>query len=288
MPEGDSVYRAARRLHRAFASQELISADLRTPRLATAGPVLSGRVTVEVVARGKHVLHRFDGGLTLHSHLRMEGGWRVGRAGGHRSPAARRHTVRAVLSSANRTAIGDQLGMLNLIRSDAEDRVIGHLGPDLLDPDFDRDVAVDHLVMDSRTIAEAMLDQRNLAGLGTIFTAEPLHQLRIHPWRTAGSLPRDLLASVVDTARDLLWRSAHDGRDRGIRLHAVGSRSPESSVGWIQDSVGLPCRSCGAPLRKAEVGDAPRSRMLAYCWQCQGGQAPTDPGGRRPSQRRHV
>lgn len=289
MPEGDSVYRAARRLHRAFAGHELMSGDLRTPRLATAGPVLSGRATTEVITRGKHILQRFEGGLTLHSHLRMDGSWRIGRAGGHRSPAARRHTVRAVLWTANRTAIGDRLGMLNLIRTDAEDRVIGHLGPDLLDPTFDRDVAIDHLVMDSRTIGEALLDQRNVAGLGTIFTAEPLHRLRIHPWRIAGSIPRELVASLVDTARDLLWRSAHEGRDHERRLQVVGSgTSPQSAPSWVQDSVGLPCRSCGAPLRTAEIGAAPKARMLAYCAECQGGQAPTDPGGRGPAARRRV
>lgn len=285
MPEGDSIFRATARLHRAFAGTELISADLRTPRLATAGPVLAGRLTLEVVPRGKHLLHRFAGGLTLHSHLRMDGSWRIGRAGGQRSPAAKRHTVRAVLCSAERTAIGDQLGMVHLIRTDAEDRVVGHLGPDLLDPEFDRRIAIDHLAMDHRTVGEALLDQRNLAGLGTIFTAEPLHRLQIHPWQRADSLPRQQLETLVDTARDILWRSAHHGRNRDRQLAPVGGPSPESAQSWVQDSVGLPCRRCGAPLRTASIGTAPKARMLAYCAPCQGGTAPTDPGGDRPARR---
>ncbi|MBA2695104.1 MAG: Fpg/Nei family DNA glycosylase, partial [Actinobacteria bacterium] len=135
MPEGDAVWRTARRLHAALAGQVIAHSALRVPRLATTD--LSGRHTIEVVPRGKHLLHRIEGDLTLHSHLRMEGSWRVHR-GNRLPPAADRHTVRAVVATGERIAIGDSLGMLDLVRTSQEDRVVGHLGPDLLDPAFDR------------------------------------------------------------------------------------------------------------------------------------------------------
>ena len=112
MPEGDAVWRTARRLHGALAGTVLEGSDLRVPALATAD--LSGRRTIEVVPRGKHLLHRVEGDLTLHSHLRMEGSWRVHPVG-RRHTLARTHTVRALLWTSARVAVGDSLGMLDLV-----------------------------------------------------------------------------------------------------------------------------------------------------------------------------
>ena len=129
MPEGDSVKRTAQDLHRALAGTVVRSAELRWPSLAEAS--LAGWRTIEVVARGKHLLHRFDSGVTLHSHRRMEGRWQV------RPPShpPRDHRLRAVLTTDARQALGWQLGMLDLVPTDAEDRLVGHLGPDVLGDD---------------------------------------------------------------------------------------------------------------------------------------------------------
>ena len=133
MPEGDTVHQAAGRLHQALAGQELTVSDLRVPRLATVD--LTGRTVLEVVARGKHLLTRLEGGLTLHSHLRMDGSWRIF-APGERWRGGPGHQIRAVLGTASRTAVGYRLPVLELLRTPAEDEAVGHLGPDLLGPDW--------------------------------------------------------------------------------------------------------------------------------------------------------
>src|SRR5690606_16056353 len=109
-------------------------------------------------------------------------------------------------------AVGDQLGMLDLVRTQDEDTLVGHLGPDLLDPAFDRERALANVSRDPRTIGEALLDQRNLAGIGTIFASEPLFLTGTNPWRPVAELGSEAVAEVVDTARRLLVRSARLGR----------------------------------------------------------------------------
>lgn len=261
------MWRTARRLHTALAGAVLTASDLRVPRLATVD--LAGRGTLEVVPRGKHLLHRLEGGLTLHSHLRMDGSWRVHRGRGPREVLAR-HTVRAVLRTAEVTAVGDQLGMLDLVRTAEESSLVGHLGPDLLDPGFDRDRALSNVAADSRTIGEALLDQRNLAGIGTIFASEPLFLTGTHPWQPTAALGKERVAEVVDTARRMLVRSARLGRT------ATRGDQPEDT--WVHARRGLPCRRCGELIRLAPIGQQPQQRVLSYCPRCQGGLAPTDDG----------
>ena len=166
MPEGDAVWYTARRLHEALAGRALTRSDFRVPRLATAD--LTGDVVTETVSRGKHLLTRTSGGLTVHTHLRMDGSWRI-------RPAAERmaesHRIRLVLANEEWQAIGYQLGVVELFRTSAEPQVTGHLGPDLLGPDWDCAEAVRRLSAEpGRPIGEALLDQRNLAGIGKTFT----------------------------------------------------------------------------------------------------------------------
>ena len=130
MPEGDTVFRTARRLHEALAGDEVTRFDIRVPGSATAD--LTGLPVREVVARGKHLLMRI-GEQTLHSHLRMEGEWRVY----PRTPAGRRwdhpvHRARAIVGTARAEAVGFDLAMVEVLPTSDEDRVVGHLGPDPL------------------------------------------------------------------------------------------------------------------------------------------------------------
>ena len=140
MPEGDVVWQTARRLHKALAGRALTRSDFRVPRLATVD--LSGDVVTETASRGKHLLTRTGNGLTIHTHLRMDGTWRV-------QPAAERiwddHRIRLVLANEDWQAIGYQLGVVELIRTSEESKVTGHLGPDLLGSDWDTDEAVRRL-----------------------------------------------------------------------------------------------------------------------------------------------
>ncbi|WP_010147813.1 DNA-formamidopyrimidine glycosylase family protein [Serinicoccus profundi] len=284
MPEGDAVWRTARRLHQGLAGQVLVGSDLRVPAHATAD--LSGRRTLEVVPRGKHLLHRIEGDLSLHSHLRMEGSWRVHPVA-RRHPLGRRHTVRALVWTDERVAVGDSLGMLDLVRTSQEDRVVGHLGPDLLDPGYDADVALANVRSDpARTITEACLDQRNVAGMGTIFTAEPLFLLRINPWTPVGKLTEEQVSELLTLARRLLVLSCRAGRTT-----ITGRGDVNDDDAWVHGRMGLPCKRCGTTIRLAPIGVQPQQRVMFSCPGCQGGRAPTDDGrpqsplghGRRPT-----
>ncbi len=272
MPEGDSVWRAAAKLHSALAGETLVANDLRVPRLATID--LRGRRTIEVVPRGKHLLHRIEGDLTLHSHLRMEGRWRTYRASTARSRAiSDDHRVRAILVTAERCAVGSSLGMLDLVRTSDEDSVVGHLGPDLLDPQFDLPVAMANLdSLPDRTIAEALLDQRNLAGIGTIFASEPLFLHQINPWQSIRDVGHERTRRVVETARRLLVLSCRLGRT------TITGRSDTVDDEWVHGRMGLPCKKCGTTVRLAPIGTQPQERVMFYCPRCQGGVAPTDSG----------
>jgi endonuclease-8 len=157
MPEGDVVWQTARRLHKALAGRTLTRSDFRVPRLATVD--LTGDVVTDSVSRGKHLLTRTQNGLTVHTHLRMEGSWRVQPAA---EPVRDNHRIRLVLANDDWQAIGWQLGVVELIRTSEESQVVGHLGPDLLGPDWNRAEAVRRLNAEpDRPIGEALLDQRN-------------------------------------------------------------------------------------------------------------------------------
>lgn len=271
MPEGDVVLRTARRLHQALAGQELTRLDLRWGDLDGSG--LVGRSTAEVVARGKHLLHRIEGGWTLHSHLRMEGSWRISRTGG---PVRGGAAVRAVVADARWTAIGLRLGMLDLIPTGQEHRLVGHLGPDVLGPDWNEDVAVTHLLAAPITIGEALLDQRNLAGVGTLYASESLFLERLHPWAVPAELGEDGVRRLVRRVHRLM----HTGVEY-VEQPTTGSRR-RGQEHYVHARSGLPCRRCGDLVRVAMIGPAPRDRTMFSCPTCQGGLGPTDDGRPQP------
>ncbi len=179
MPEGDTVYLSARQLHRALAGQILLTSDFRMPQLATAD--LTGRTVLDVTPRGKHILIRLDDGRTLHSHFMMDGSWRVYPTGARwRGPA---NEVRVVLGTEHQQAVGYRLDDVKLVPTSAEADLVGHLGPDLLDPGCDLTEAVRRLQgQPDREIGLALLDQRNLAGIGNLYNSEVLFLRGLWPW----------------------------------------------------------------------------------------------------------
>src|SRR3954471_16240988 len=202
MPEGDTVWQTARRLHDVLAGRVLTRSDLRVPRFATAD--LTGRTVLDVTPRGKHLLARIEGGLTLHSHLRMDGSWKVYEPG-RRWTGGPAHQIRAILGTENRTAVGYRLPVLELLRTTDEHRAVGHLGPDLLGPDWDPDRALANLLADpARSLGEALLDQRNLAGIGNVYKCELCFVLGATPWLPVGALPPDRAMHLPVLAKKLL------------------------------------------------------------------------------------
>jgi formamidopyrimidine-DNA glycosylase len=263
MPEGNTVWMAARTLRRALAERILTAADVRVPSLSTID--LTGRRVMHVVPRGKHLLIRIEGDLTLHSHLRMDGSWRVYDAGRH--IADEHDHVRVVLGNDVKTAVGYRVHDVALVPTSDEDSLIGHLGPDLLGPDWDAGAALDRLRSHAAAlIGEALLDQRNLAGIGNVYRCEICFLRGISPWTPIGAVPD--LPALVDLAHRLL--SANRQRYDHV---TTGDDRPGRRV-YVYDRAGRPCLRCGAPIRSASQGEPPRERISYWCARCQPGPAP--------------
>ena len=259
MPEGDTVWRTAQRLRRVLGGRVLRRSDLRVPRLATTD--LAGRTVLEVRPRGKHLLTRLSGGLTLHSHLGMEGAWVVTAPGEPRrgGPA---HELRACLVTDLGTAYGYRLPVLELLRTAEEDTVVGHLGPDLLGPDWDAEEALRRLLArPERPVVEALLDQRNLAGIGNVYASELCFLLRIWPWTPMGRVPAPhrlpaLAQRLLEANKDRAQRITTGDRRRGRALGVYGRHR-------------LPCPRCGTLVRSGHHGSGTRTRSVYYCPRCQ-------------------
>ncbi len=277
MPEGDVAWRVSRRLDAALRDRVLTLSDLRWPSLATVD--LSGRRVLGCTSRGKHILTRVgaaagDPPLTLHSHLRMEGSWHVHRTGRPWTGGRNENFVRVVLANATWTAVGHKLGMLDLVPTASEDTLVGHLGPDVLGDDWDPPEALRRLRADpNRTVGEALLDQRNLAGVGTFFMAEALFVRGVSPWTPVGQVPD--LAALVDLEHRML-----DGNRRRAVQSTTGDLRPGRTQ-YVHARSGLPCRRCGTTIRVAPIGRAPNDRVAFWCPRCQHGPTPTDDGRRQ-------
>jgi endonuclease-8 len=262
VPEGNTVWLTARGLRLALAGQRLVDADLRTPALATVA--LAGREVLDVVPRGKHLLIRLAGDdgppLTLHSHLRMDGAWRIRPAGARVGSA--RDDVRVVLATETATAVGYRLHDIALVATTAEDTLVSHLGPDLLGPDWDAAVAARNLARDpERPIAEAVLDQRNLAGAGNVYKCESCFLAGVSPWTPAKDVD-------VDKLVDLLHRLLVANKERYSHL-TTGDDRPGRRT-WVYDRAGRPCRRCGTPVKRW-AGEALADRVTYWCPHCQPG-----------------
>jgi endonuclease-8 len=272
VPEGESVWRAANQLHKALSGQKLTGTDFRVPRFATLN--LAGWTVEEVVPRGKHLLMRLQGPdhqrLTIHSHLKMEGSWQVYPPGGRwRKPG---FTARCVLRTASADAVGFSLGVVEVVRTADEDSVVGHLGPDLLGPDWDPEEAERRIrSMPEQPIGLALLDQRNLAGIGNIYRCEACFLSGVHPASPVSAI-RDLATMLTD-AKQLLEANLGAGRRmtilnlRGMPVGRVAGRAGH----WVYGREHQPCLKCGTPIRRGVLGkpNGDEERHIYFCPQCQ-------------------
>lgn len=259
MPEGDTVFRASRSMNKALAGRVLTSTDFRVPQHATAD--LTGQTVTEVVPRGKHMLTRTDAGITLHTHFKMEGTWHLYKPetkwrGG---PA---HEIRAVLKNSEWTAVGYRLAIVELLPTADEHNAVGHLGPDLLGPDWDLDEAMARInARPDLAIGEALLDQRNLAGIGNIYKNETLFLKGLHPWTPVNRV-RDL-AGVVTLAQKLLKLNCEHWSQSTTGNTAPGQRR------WVISRGGQPCRRCGTRIATGMQGEPEVERFTYWCPHCQ-------------------
>lgn len=251
MPEGDVVARAASRLNRALVGLTLTTGELRWPDLG--GVSLSGEVVVTTATYGKNMLTRLESGNTLRTHFRMEGVWQIARTGQHER-LAHSPEARAVLGNDSWTCVGLRLGMVDLVPTCDERALIGHLGPDILAHDFDAEAVAGRLrAQGSRVIGEALIDQKVLAGIGTIFMAEPLFRRKLSPWTPIDAIDDEELATIVTVARDLMKRSiAGTGEDP-----------------YVHSRLGQPCKRCGTTIEIGAVNEPPFERPAFFCPRCQ-------------------
>lgn len=262
MPEGDTVFVTCRRLHQALAGRPVTRFQLRVPRLALAD--LSGSQVLEVVPRGKHIMMRFSTEQTLHSHLRMDGSWRVGRAAAR--PRGREHEIRALVGNAEWLAAGFLLHDLKLVPTAEEAQLVGHLGPDLLAADFDGEEALRRFAEHpDRQIAEALLDQRLVAGIGNVYKSELLFRHRVSPYARVADV--DVLPAILADAQRMLAANLGD-----FSRSTTGWRQAGQQY-WVYGRGGKACLRCRAEIRRdAGPGVAvgiPEDRVTYYCPVCQ-------------------
>lgn len=262
MPEGDSVFRLARRLRRALDGQLLTRGDLRVPTHAT--ETLDGMRVLEHDTHGKHLLTRFDSGLTLHTHLMMQGSWTItapGRALPHRLLPDARVILRTVDGP---SAYGLHLPVVELLPTRAEDDVVGHLGPDPLRYDWSAQEAVRRLSRDQgQRVAAALLDQRNVAGFGNLWANELCFLRGLHPDTEIGEV--DVPALVALGARCLRFSATEPGAHQ---ITTGNTRKGEQH--WVAGRAGKPCLRCGTTiLVRAEVPGDPGRRRTWWCPRCQ-------------------
>ncbi|MDN5904792.1 MAG: Fpg/Nei family DNA glycosylase [Micrococcaceae bacterium] len=241
MPEGDSIYRAARRLDAALSNRSLQSSDFRLPSYATLN--LASQTVSSVISRGKHLLIRVAD-LSIHTHLSMDGHWDVYATGERwRAPAFK---ARCVLRNPDFQAVGFDLGFLRVIRTVDEPDAVGHLGPDPLGASWDAEEVHRRLaMMPERPIALTLLDQRVIAGLGNIYRSELLFLLGLHPRTPTGQLPDPVY--LVDLAHQLM----HANKDRSRR---VTTTPPMRDQYWVYGRAGKPCLRCGDTVEHRKLG----------------------------------
>lgn len=241
-----------------MSQKVLTRTDFRVPRWAETD--LAGRRLLEVVARGKHLLSRIEGGVSLHTHFKMEGAWHVYRNGERwRGPG---HQVRVVLSTEERVAVGFRLAIVELLPTDAEGSVVGHLGPDPLGPDWNAAEVVHRIGEDpSRPIEDALLDQRVMAGPGNVYKCEICFLRGLDPSTPVAAVPD--LRGMVDLMKSLMEAN----RDTGAQVTTGDTRRGRDH--WVYGRGGRPCRRCGTPIAKRPQPDGGPERVTYWCPHCQ-------------------
>ncbi|MBA3948924.1 MAG: Fpg/Nei family DNA glycosylase [Acidobacteria bacterium] len=280
MPEGDTIYRAARTLHRALAGHTVTRFSSVYPALTRIDEdaPLAGRAITLVEARGKHLLMHFGapsaagaGPLTLRTHMRMRGSWHIYRPGERWQLPPRDARIEietaAFVAVAFNVQVAELLDARQILRQDD----LRNIGPDLLGASFDEDEAVRRLQARGREgIAESLLNQRAVAGIGNVYKSEVLFLEGVHPDASASAVSEDTLRALLRTARRLLQANVADGSSeivtyRGLR-RTTGRTDPAERL-WVYGRRGAPCRRCGTPISYRKTG--PDARGTYWCGNCQ-------------------
>lgn len=271
MPEGDTIHSAALRVGDALVGRPIVSIETPHPRhRMDRWPLrLAGRGVRAVDARGKHLFVRFEGGLTLHSHLRMGGLWAVHRRGERWRRAARRAWL--VIRTDEHEVVqfdGPVLELVTDARARFDQRLAG-LGPDILAPEWDEPAFLRRLREDdhTRAIGDALLDQRNVAGFGNVWKSEACFLAGVDPWRRVAAVADAEALAIASVARPLMQLSVQRGGRITTWQPEVEPRHSRERRTWVYGRGGLRCRRCGGPVRARGQGDD--NRTTFWCPGCQ-------------------
>ncbi len=272
MPEGDTIFRAARTLHRALAGRTLTASESPLPALTRVDEdaPLAGRSVDRVWARGKHLLLALSGDLVLHTHMRMNGSWHIYRPGERwRLPRSR---MRVALYTDAFVAVGFDLPVAELVdsRGLARTRSLAALGPDLLGEAFAETSALARMrAQGPREIGDVLLDQRVVAGIGNVFKSETCFVARVNPFASVESLSDARLQSLLATARTLLQANVSESSRSGIVTYGglEAARRGSAAAHWVYGRRGRPCRRCGTAILARRQGDD--ARTTYWCPKCQ-------------------
>lgn len=267
MPEGDTIYRAARTLATALEGRIVTGFACRAPQVRSIGAQrLVGETIAAVESRGKHLLLWFaPSDLALHTHMRMTGSWHLYRSGERwRKPG---HLARAVVDVEGWTAVCFSAPVVELLPRPEIERLpsLASLGPDALDADTD--LAEARRRLDERAswpIAEALLDQAVLAGVGNVYKSEVLFIHRVDPWTPVAQVPEDTLDALLATAEKLLKRNVAPGTSQRITTTVDSA----SGATYVYGRERWPCARCSTPISRARQGTQGRSTY--WCRRCQG------------------
>lgn len=273
MPEGDSIFRAARTLQRALAGKAVTAFESVFPalnRIDEDAPVV-GRTIERIHSTGKHLLMHFSGDLVLRTHMRMNGSWHIYRIG-ERWQRARRD-MRIIVTTADFEAVGFNIPVAEFMSESALARhpELRKLGPDVLSDDFNPAKALANLLARGQSeIADALLNQRALAGLGNVYKSEVLFMCGINPLARVQDLTEAQLASIVETGQRVLKMNVTEGLQPmttygGLR-RTTGRTDPKERL-WVYGRAQLPCRRCGTAILVRKQGTD--ARLTYWCPECQ-------------------
>jgi endonuclease VIII len=273
MPEGDTIFRAARTLHRALAGKPVTAFASMFPALNRVNDdaPITGRTIERVHSVGKHLLFHFSGDLVLRTHMRMNGSWHIYRTG--EKWQRPRRDMRIVIATADFEAVGFNIPVAEFLseREVTKSPELRTLGPDVLADDFDSTKVIANLRQHSDSeIAEALLNQHVLAGLGNVYKSEILFLCRIDPSARVEELTEAQLKSIVEESRQLLQLNVSEGLELMTTyggMRRTTRRGNPSDRLWVYGRARLPCRRCGTPIRVRKQGrDA---RLTYFCPRCQ-------------------
>ena len=274
MPEGDSIFRAARTLQRALAGRAVTRCESVFPRLSRIDDdtPIRGRTVDRVEARGKHLLIWLSGDLVLRTHMRMNGSWHIYRPGERWMRPHRDMRIVLETRDIHAVAFNVPVAEFETAASLARTPALRALGPDLLDDELIPAEAVQRIAeRGEMDIADALLDQSALAGIGNVFKSEVLFAGRVNPFLKVRDVPRHDIERLVTIAAKFLRASVADGASGGIAtysgLRRTTGRSDPGARLWVFGRGGKPCRRCGTPVSRMKQG--PHARSTYWCERCQ-------------------